>query len=64
MASRETEAHLRADLEEVRQREADLKRRLDELEAEGPRHKKMRLSDIVDESQASTPLSSTAEHSG
>lgn len=63
-ASRETEAHLRADLEEVRQREADLKRRLDELEAEGPRHKKMRLSDIVDESQASTPLSSTAEHSG
>lgn len=64
MASRETEANLRADLEDVRQGEADLKRRLEELETEGPRHKKMRLSDIVDESRASTPLSSTAEQSG
>ncbi|KAF2194292.1 putative GATA transcription factor [Zopfia rhizophila CBS 207.26] len=60
-AARETEAQLRAELEETRFREADLKRRLEELEGEGPRHKKMRLSDIVDESRAGTPVSSMAD---
>lgn len=55
MAAKQTEAQLRAELEESRQREADLKRRLEELEGEGPRHKKMRLSDMVDDSRAGTP---------
>ncbi|KAF2467344.1 uncharacterized protein BDR25DRAFT_317087 [Lindgomyces ingoldianus] len=58
---RASEAQLRAELEEMRQRDAELKRRLDEYENEGPRHKKMRLSDIVDESRAGTPVSSMAE---
>lgn len=60
-AARETESRLRVELEEVKQREADLKRRLEELEGEGPKHKKMRLSDLVDESRAGTPISSMAE---
>jgi GATA-binding protein, other eukaryote len=59
--ARETEAQLRTDLEETRQREADLKRRLDEIEGEGPRHKKMRLSDLVDESRAGTPINSMVD---
>ncbi|ORY18581.1 hypothetical protein BCR34DRAFT_473134 [Clohesyomyces aquaticus] len=58
---RASEAQLRAELDETRQREAELKRRLDEIENEGPRHKKMRLSDIVDESRAGTPVSAMAE---
>ncbi|KAF2258710.1 hypothetical protein CC78DRAFT_98870 [Lojkania enalia] len=61
MGARDTEAQLRAELDETRQREADLKRRLEELEGEGPRHKKMRLSDIVDESQAGAPIHAMAE---
>jgi GATA-binding protein len=52
------EAHLRTELEAAHNREADLKRRLDELEGEGPRHKKMRMSDLVDESRAGTPIGS------
>jgi GATA-binding protein len=58
--TRETEAQLRAELEVTRQREADLKRRLDEIEGEGPRHKKMRLSDLVDESRAGSPVNPMA----
>lgn len=58
LSTRETETQLRAELEAVRQREAELKRRLDELEEEGPRHKKMRLSDLVDDSRAATPVNS------
>ncbi|KAF2654881.1 hypothetical protein K491DRAFT_599933, partial [Lophiostoma macrostomum CBS 122681] len=58
--TRETEALLRAELEETRHREADLKRRLDEIEGEGPRHKKMRLSDLVDESRAGSPVNPMA----
>ena len=50
------ENQLRNELEEAKAREADLKRRLEELEAEGPRHKKMRLSDLVDESRAGSPI--------
>lgn len=61
LAARETEAQLRAELEEIRQREGDLKRRFEEIEGEGPRHKKMRLSDLVDESRAGTPISSMVE---
>ena len=58
--AREREAQLRAELEEVKLREVDLKRRLDEYD-EGPRHKKMRLSDLVDESRAGSPISSLTE---
>lgn len=58
---RNVEADLRAELDQVKQREADLKRRLDELEAEGPRHKKMRLSDLVDESRAGSPINPMTE---
>jgi len=54
--AKEIEAQLRAELHEVRQREADLKRRLDQIEGDEPRHKKMRLSDIVDESEAAPPV--------
>lgn len=60
-AARERESQLRAELDEVKQREAELKRRLEELEGEGPRHKKMRLSDLVDESRAGSPISSMTE---
>lgn len=54
--ARETEAKARNDMEEA-------KRKIDQLEAElveyrelGHKHKKVHLSDVVDESQASTPL--------
>ncbi|OJD32220.1 gata transcription factor [Diplodia corticola] len=73
--ARQNEAHardheklLQQDLDDSHAREADLKRRVDELEAElaeyrgdGPRQKRMRLSDIVDESAASTPLSTPSQ---
>jgi len=59
--ARGIEGQLRQELEESRVREADLKRRLDELESEGPRHKKMRMSDLVDESRAGTPISSLGD---
>lgn len=67
MAARDSENHLRTDLEEAHAREAELKRRLEELETElaeyrdGRQHKKMRLSDIVDESRTSTPLSTSSQ---
>lgn len=61
-AARETEAQLRIELAEVKQREAELKRRLEEFEnEEGPRHKRMRLSDIVDESPTGSPISLIVE---
>ncbi|KAF2713269.1 GATA type zinc finger protein Asd4 [Pleomassaria siparia CBS 279.74] len=56
LTTQATEAQLRAELNEIKQRENDLKRRLDEYEHEGSRHKKMRLSDIVDESRAGPPI--------
>ncbi|KAF2017986.1 hypothetical protein BU24DRAFT_162895 [Aaosphaeria arxii CBS 175.79] len=59
--ARRLESSARAELEESRQREAELKRRLEEIESEGPKHKKMRLSDIVDESRAGTPISSLGD---
>ncbi|KAH7026884.1 GATA type zinc finger protein Asd4 [Macrophomina phaseolina] len=61
--ARDHEKRLQQELDESHSREAELKRRVDELEAElaeyrdGPRQKKMRLSDIVDESAATTPIS-------
>ena len=62
--AKDNESRYIAELGESAAREMDLKRRIEELEAEvndyreGPRQKKMRLSDIVDDgSQASTPLS-------
>jgi GATA-binding protein, other eukaryote len=60
--AREAERKAQSDLEISLVREAELKRRVEELEAEladyreGPKAKKMRLSDLVrDESQATTP---------
>jgi len=60
-SARQTESTLRQQLEETKQREADLKRRLDEIEAESPRHKKMKMSEFVDESRAGTPISAMVE---
>jgi len=59
-AARETEKMLRLELEECKAREEGLKRRLDELE-DGPRHKKARFSDLVDESRAGSPINAMAE---
>jgi GATA-binding protein len=56
-SAQETESALRQELDEVRQREASLKRRIEEIEEESPRHKKMKLTDFVDESRAGTPIS-------
>lgn len=60
-SARQTESSLRQELEEVRQREAELKRRLEEIEEESPRHKRMKMSDLVDESRAGTPISAMVE---
>lgn len=60
-SARLTESSLRQELEEVRQREADLKRRIEEIEEESPRHKRMKMSDLVDESRAGTPISSMVD---
>ncbi|KAI9696841.1 MAG: hypothetical protein M1836_005203 [Candelina mexicana] len=66
MERRQSNMHLQVALEESQRRESDLKRRVEELEREvselrdvEPRAKKMRVSDIVDESTVSTPQSST-----
>ena len=65
--ARESERKTQVELEQALSREADLKQKVEELEAEltelreGPRTKKMRLSDLVEDgSQASTPLSSAS----
>jgi GATA-binding protein, other eukaryote len=63
---RSSENNLQQALEESRRRENQLKRRLDDLEREvgemretaGPRAKKIRVSDMVDDSEPSTPQSS------
>ncbi|KAI9769812.1 MAG: hypothetical protein M1840_003806 [Geoglossum simile] len=68
MVRRDTEEHLRRVLDDTQRREQDLKRRVDELEKElaelressGPPAKKMRVSDIVEESLVSTPQSTTS----
>ncbi|KAK8189485.1 hypothetical protein BKA81DRAFT_425723 [Phyllosticta paracitricarpa] len=66
--ARENEKQMREQLDEAHAREIELKRRIEELEnklgeyeSEGPRQKKMRLSDIVDESAASTPASTASQ---
>ncbi|KAK8152433.1 hypothetical protein BC567DRAFT_54721 [Phyllosticta citribraziliensis] len=66
--ARDNEKQMRDQLEEAHAREAELRRRVEELEnklgeyeSEGPRQKKMRLSDIVDESAASTPVSTASQ---
>ncbi|KAK5011316.1 GATA zinc finger protein 3 [Cryomyces antarcticus] len=68
MVAREAESRMKFDLDGALQREADLKRRLEDAEAElseyreGPRHKRMRFEDIVqDGSSESTPLSSAPD---
>lgn len=63
---RDSERVLRQHLEESQRRENQLKRRLDDLEREvsemreasGPRNKKMRVADIVGDSESSTPSAS------
>jgi GATA-binding protein len=62
MAARESERVIRLELEASMAREAELKRRIEELEGElGPKAKRIRLSDYVeDRSQASTPVSTTS----
>ncbi|UPX10296.1 GATA zinc finger protein 3 [Ascochyta rabiei] len=59
--ARATEHALRAELEATQQREQALKRRIEEIEEESPRHKKMKMSDLVDESRAGSPISSMVE---
>lgn len=63
-AHRESEQSLLSRLEESQRRENQLKRRLDDIERElselkegAPRSKKMRVSDMVGDSDASTPQS-------
>jgi GATA-binding protein len=63
---RESEHNLRMHLEESQRRENQLKRRLDDLEREisevrdgAPRAKKMRVADMVGDSESSTPQSVT-----
>lgn len=57
----ESDDKLRSTLEEAERREMDLKRKVEDLEHElketGPRAKKVRVSDIVDEGGPSTPQS-------
>lgn len=60
-SARQTETQLRQELEEIKHREANLKRRLEELEGDSPRHKKMKMSDLVDESRAGSPISAMVE---
>ncbi|KAH8804766.1 hypothetical protein F5884DRAFT_679774 [Xylogone sp. PMI_703] len=64
---RESETSLLARLEESQRRENQLKRRLDDVERElaelkegGPRAKKMRVADMVGDSESSTPQSATS----
>ncbi|KAJ4351078.1 hypothetical protein N0V95_004182 [Ascochyta clinopodiicola] len=59
--ARATEQALRAELEATQQREQALKRRIEEIEEESPRHKKMKMSDLVDESRAGSPISAMVE---
>lgn len=66
MERRESNMQLHIALEESQRRESDLKRRVEELEREvselrdgEPRAKRMRVSDMVDESTVSTPQSSS-----
>ncbi|RFU35630.1 hypothetical protein B7463_g699, partial [Scytalidium lignicola] len=64
---RESEASLLTRLEESQRRENQLKRRLDDVEREladlregGPRAKKMRVADMVGDSESSTPQSAAS----
>lgn len=59
--ARATEQALRAELEAAQTREMALKRRIEEIEDESPRHKKMKMSDLVDESRAGSPISGMVE---
>lgn len=63
-----SEQDARRNLEEANQRETDLKRRIQEMESEiaelrgdGHKHKRVRMSDIIDESQTSTPFSTSSQ---
>ncbi|KAI9793802.1 MAG: hypothetical protein M1833_000525 [Piccolia ochrophora] len=67
LARHDIEDQLRRALDDSQRRESDLKRRLDDFELEaadlrdsGPRNKKMRVSDIVDDSGISTPQSTNS----
>lgn len=63
-----SEQEARRNLDEANTRETDLKRRISDLESElselkgdGYKHKRVRMSDIIDESQTSTPLSTPSQ---
>ncbi|KAI9867515.1 MAG: hypothetical protein M1813_009074 [Trichoglossum hirsutum] len=68
MIRRDAEEHLRRVLDDTQRREQDLKRRVSELEKEiadlkessGPPAKKIRVSDMVEDSLVSTPQSTTS----
>ncbi|KAF2837184.1 hypothetical protein M501DRAFT_937899 [Patellaria atrata CBS 101060] len=58
LMARETESKLRSEIDESQTRETELKRRVEELEAEvGPKPKRMKMSEMVNDSRAGTPLS-------
>jgi len=57
LLARETEAKARNDVEEAKRKIEELESELAEYRELGHKHKKVHLSDLVDESQASTPIS-------
>jgi GATA-binding protein len=59
--AREAESRIRIDLEEAKRKIEKLESELGEYRDLGHKHKKVRLSDIVDESRASTPLSDPSQ---
>lgn len=60
MLARETEVKARNDMEDAKRKIEELEAELAEYRESGHRHKRVHLSDIVDESQVSTPLSEQA----
>ena len=60
LMGREIEAKARNDVEEAKRKIEELESELAEYRELGHKHKKVHLSDIVDESQVSTPLSEQA----
>ena len=59
--TRANESRARADLEESKRKVEELEAELLDYRESGPRHKRVRLSDLVDESRASTPLSNHSQ---
>lgn len=61
LLAREGEGRTRIELEEAKRKIEELESELAEFRDPGHKHKKMRLSDIVDASRASTPLSEPSQ---